>query len=215
MHIEALNRVRSQEDFQLNLRNKVCRFILFFLAGAFLGFASKFIEGVPHYGQFGDVLNIIGNIFTGIGIWAFVATIISAFSRSPVVAGMNVFLFFSGVLLAYYLYSMRLFGFFPTYYFLRWGAIAACSLFAAYVVWFSRGEGWIAAICAALPVGLLFEQGYGYLSIYSGINLFGAFMLIVILPKKKLEVIKIIPLAIAVAVIFIRFRILLYLIGGM
>ncbi|WP_434655319.1 hypothetical protein [Thermoanaerobacterium thermosaccharolyticum] len=24
---------------------------------------------------------------------------------------------------------------------------------AAYLVWFSRGKGWIAALCAALPIG--------------------------------------------------------------
>ncbi|WP_062049310.1 hypothetical protein [Bacillus sp. JCM 19034] len=87
------------------------------------------------------------------------ATLIAFWSKRPIYVALNVFFIFFGILLAYYLYSQLLFGFFPTYYFLRWGAIALASPIAAYIVWFSKGEGWSAAFCAALPIGLLLTQG--------------------------------------------------------
>lgn len=213
--IDILNNVRNKEESHLNVNQRVIQFLLLFLIGITVGFVSKYIEGVPHYGQVGDLLNIIGNICTGIGIWTFIATIISAWSRSPNIAGLNVFLFFSGLLLAYYLYSMKLFGFFPTYYFLRWGAIAICSPLAAYFVWYARGEGWIAAMSAALLIGLLAEQGYGYFSILSGFSLIAAIVLLVLLPKRKIQIIRIIPLAIIVAFVLEKFNILSYIIGGL
>lgn len=215
MSITFLNSIRRSETVQLSLKKQFLQGILFFIAGAFLGFVSKYIESIPHEGQLGNILSITGNIFTGIGIWAFLATIIAATSRSPLAAGIHVFLFFAGLILAYYLYSMELFGFFPSYYFFRWGAIAVCSPFAAYIAWYGRGDGWISAVCAALPISLLLEQSYGVLSIYSGLNFIIAILLLAVLSKNIRQAIKIIPVTLVVAVILIRFHVLSYLIGGL
>jgi hypothetical protein len=65
---------------------------------------------------------------------------------------------------------MRLFNFFPTYYFIRWGLIVLLSPLAAYIVWFSRGSGWIAALCAALPIGLLVSEGYNFFYTFSPVS---------------------------------------------
>ena len=215
MLIDILNKVRNQDVLDLTMKQKAIRFLLIFLLGIMLGFGSKYIEGIPHIGQVGDVLDTLASIFTQIGIWVFIATIISAWSRNPKMGGIYVFLFFSGTLLAYYAYSMKLFGFFPTYYFIRWGVIASMAPLAAYIVWFSRGEGWIAAFCASLPIGLLVYQGYGYFSIVTRLNLIFAIVLLIILPKGKYQLFRIIPFAIAVAVILKKFSILSYLIGGL
>ncbi|MBW9235447.1 hypothetical protein JQK62_25285, partial [Leptospira santarosai] len=59
------------------------------------------------------------------------------------------------MLLVYYVYSMWIFGFFPAYYFLRWGLIALASPLAAYIVWYSKGTGWTAALCAAMPISFV------------------------------------------------------------
>lgn len=72
------------------------------------------------------------------------------------------FAFFAGMLLSYYVYSAWVFGFFPTHVFIRWGIIAAASPIAAYLAWFGRGNGWIAAFCAAMPIGLLAAEGYPF-----------------------------------------------------
>ncbi len=47
--------------------------------------------------------------------------------------------------------------------FIRWGLITLLSPLAADIVWFSRGSGWIAAFCAALPIGLLVSEGYNFI----------------------------------------------------
>lgn len=215
MFIDILNKVRKQDEICLNMKQKSIRFLSIFMIGIIMGFASKYIEGVPHFGHIGDLLNIIGNISTGIGLWVILATIISVYSRSPIVAGIYVFIFFCGLLISYYLYSMKLFGFFPTYYFLRWGGIAICSPVAAYIVWYSRGEGWIAAFCAALPIGLLIEQGSGSLTIISGFNIIGSIVLLVLLPKQKFQVVRIIPLTIIVVMVLVKTPVISYFLGGL
>ncbi|MDZ5472951.1 hypothetical protein SM124_14630 [Bacillus sp. 31A1R] len=41
---------------------------------------------------------------------------------------------------------------------MRWGIVALVAPLAAYLVWFSKGKGWMAAFFAALPIGLLLSQ---------------------------------------------------------
>jgi hypothetical protein len=87
---------------------------------------------------------------------------IAAWSSHPGMGAVKVFAFFAGMLLSYYVYSAWVFGFFPTHVFIRWGIIAAASPIAAYLAWFGRGNGWIAAFCAAMPIGLLAAEGYPF-----------------------------------------------------
>ncbi|WP_371321718.1 DUF6518 family protein [Robertmurraya korlensis] len=76
---------------------------------------------------------IISDITTSIGVWVVLATLISVWSKNPEYAALKVLAFFVGMLLAYYIYSHVLFGFFPIYYFIRWGVIALVSPFCAYI----------------------------------------------------------------------------------
>ena len=157
-----------------NSKQKSIRIILFFIFGIFSGFLAKYTDMIPANGTIGGLINIVSSISSRTGIWVFIATIIAAWSRTPKAGAIHVFVFFVGMLLAYYIYSMRLFSFFPTYYFIRWGLIALLSPLAAYLTWFSRGSGWIAALCAALPIGLLVSEGYSFfytLSPLSGFDL--------------------------------------------
>lgn len=113
--------------------------------GGIMGLAAKHFDNAP----------VIGEIGTYLGVWVFAASLIAAFSRTPLHAAVLVPLFFVAMLAAYYLYSMRLFAFFPRREFLYWGGIAAASPAGAWIVWHGRGKGWIAALCASLPVALL------------------------------------------------------------
>lgn len=216
--LSFFNQIRVENNISLSLRIKGLRVFMFLVFGLALGFVIKLIEGIPHFGRVGDLFNLLGNICSRIGIWVFIATLIASWSRAPKAGAIHVFSFFCGMLLSYYVYSMKLFGFFPTYYFLRWGLIALASPIAGYIVWFSRGNGWIAAICAALPIGLLLEQGYAFLytrSIIFGFDLVVAILLLILLPIRKSQILKILPFTIAVAFIIRHYNVLAYLIGGL
>lgn len=202
----------------LNTKQKVIRIVLFFIFGIFSGFLAKYVDTIPSNGTIGSLINIISNISSRIGIWVFIATIIAAWSRTPKAGAIHVFVFFVGMLLAYYIYSMKLFTFFPTYYFIRWGLIALLSPLAAYVVWFSRGSSWIAVLCAALPIGLLASEGYNFLYTFSpvsGFDLIAAIILFFILPKSKYQYLKVLVFTIFISILLRKFDVLSYIIGGL
>lgn len=150
-----------------------------------------------HLAKYADGVSVFGDIGTQLGIWVLVATILAAWSRSPEAAALHVFAFFAAMLMTYYAYSMVLFGFFPRYYFMAWGGFALLSPIAAYVVWYARGNGWTAALCASLPVALLLMEGYSFpytLNATHGFALFSALLLFVALPAKNLQRLRMIPI---------------------
>lgn len=218
MSINLLKIIRIKEQPKLTAKQIIIQLSACFIFGVILGIIAKYSDTFPSNGGIERLVSIISNLTTQLGIWVVLATIIAVWSRSPKIAAIKVFTFFAGMLLAYYIYSQALFGFFPSYYFMRWGAIALVSPFAAYIVWFSRGEGWFAAFCAALPIGLLLAQGYSFFYVFSvvlGFDLFAAILLLVILPRQKAQYLKIVPMSILIAFILSNSDILLYLFGGL
>ena len=189
-----------------------------FIFGVLLGVIAKFSDTVSAIGVIGTFFRIISDITTNIGLWVVLATLIAVWSKSAIFAGLKVMAFFIGMLLAYYVYSQVLFGFFPTYYFFRWGLIALVSPLAAYLVWFSRGNGWKPAFCAALPIGLLLAQGYPFFYLFSigfGVDLFFALFLLVVLTKSKSQYLRVIPMSILIFLIIRNTDILTYIFGGL
>ena len=122
----------AKDQHELTAKQMTKQLCACFLFGALSGVIAKYSDTVPSNSQMGMFFDFISSVTTRLGIWVLIATIIAAWSRSPKVAAINVFTFFAGMLLAYYKYSQVLFGFFPTYYFLRWGSIAIASSLAAY-----------------------------------------------------------------------------------
>ncbi|MBO3444361.1 hypothetical protein [Clostridium sp. CCUG 7971] len=104
---EGLNEIRQKERSDLSINQKFIKALLVFIFGAVMGVLAKYTDGT-----------LIGLIGTYLGIWIFIATLISVHSKTPEEAALHVFAFFVAMLLAYYIYSMKLFGFFPSYYFL-------------------------------------------------------------------------------------------------
>jgi hypothetical protein len=154
------------------------------ILGAFLGLLAKYSDG-----------SNIGLIGTGIGFWVLVTIIIAAWSRSPKTAALHSFVFLAAMLISYYVYSMAFFGFFPRHYFIRWASLALLAPIGGYLMWFSMGNGWIAAICAAIPISLLIVRGdfffdaltipLYHLILPTVFDLFSAVLLFIILPKKN------------------------------
>jgi len=216
---DRLYQVRPPSITYFPMQKKILHALLSFAFGIAMGFLAKYIEDIPHFvGQTGDSLNVLSIIMSRIGIWVLIATVISAWSRTPEAGALHVFVFFAGMLITYYIYSMVIFHFFPTYYFLRWGSIALVAPIAAFIVWYSKGEGWIASFCAALPIGLLLASGYGFYGsffIWQGFDLFSAILLYALLPIGKFQRLRLIPLIIIVFLIINKANVLSFLFGGL
>jgi len=150
MSRNLLKSFKIKDKSKLTAKQTIIYLGVYFIFGILLGVIAKYSDTVPSNSESGMFYSIISDITTSIGIWIALATLISVWSRSAIYAALKVLAFFVGMLLGYYIYSQVLFGFFPSYYFLRWGAIALVSPICAYIVWFSRGEGWGPAFCAAL-----------------------------------------------------------------
>ena len=130
--------------------------ILCLALGIILGITSKYLDTVAVDGSWiTNVLHYLGDLFTRLGIWVWMATLIAAYSRTLRRAAINTFVFFLGMLMSYYIYSAYLFGFFPTSYFIRWGAIALLSPLLAVIVWKANDNERLAMILPALSMGLM------------------------------------------------------------
>jgi len=207
---DKLNQIRTQADVIITQEQKLLHLLVVSVLGILMGFLSKYTDGTN-----------LGLIGTGIGFWILLTTVIAAWSRSPKVAALNAFIFLGSVLIAYYVYSMLLFGFFPTYYFIAWGTIALFTPIGGYLIWFSRGIGWISALLAAIPISLLLVKGAFFfealtiplysLTIPTGFNLLSAVLLFIILPKKGLQQLRILPLVIILFILIEHFDISRYL----
>ena len=201
--IAALDKVRAPSENKtllvINIRN--IGFALLF--GAILGFLAKYTDGTT-----------IGLIGTNIGIWIFITTLICIYSSSPLAAAIHAFIFLLAMLSVYYIYSMFLFGFLPKYYLFAWGSIALVSPIGGFVVWYARGKGWFAAVCAALPISLLIVGGYNFyytFSITAGLDLLFAVILILIFSKDWSQRMRIVIVTIFISIVLARIGILYYL----
>ncbi|AMA74383.1 hypothetical protein ACH33_17330 [Aneurinibacillus sp. XH2] len=218
--IELLSKIRGEQTASITMQQKTLQVLLSFSFGVLLGFISKYSDTIPSNGLLGYILGIISDITTRLGIWVLLATIIAVWSNNPRIGAIKVFAFFVGMLLMYYIYSMWLFGFFPTYYFIHWGVIALASPIAAYIVWFSRGNGWIAAFCAAMPIGLLVSTGYPFFYTYTfaithGFEILFSVILFIILPTNQKQRLRIFTSTLFIMFIIRNSNILSYLFGGL
>jgi hypothetical protein len=146
----------------IKLINKIPDFIICLVLGTALGTISKYLDTIAvDESWWTNILHYFGNLFTRLGIWILIATIIAAYSKTLVRAAINTFLFFIGMLISYYIYSAYLFGFFPTRYFMLWGSIALVSPILAIIVWKAKNHVHLAFILPALPMGLLLNLSLG------------------------------------------------------
>ncbi len=200
------NQIRPKPLIRVSARQQLAQAAAAFFLGGGLGLLAKYLDGVP----------LLGLIGTSLGVWVLMATLLAAWSRSPEAAALHVFLFFAAMLSAYYLYSMALFGFFPRYYFLAWGAIALLAPFGAYVVWYARGQGWGAALCAGLPVAVLLAEGYRFyytLDRAQGLDLLAALGLAAWLGRKSGQWMRILAIGAILGAVIQKLHMLAWLFG--
>ncbi|MEH7352953.1 DUF6518 family protein [Neobacillus drentensis] len=202
---EKLVYIRAKSEKVPPLQQRLVRVLFVFMLGALLGFLAKYTDGL-----------VVGLIGTYLGFWITVTTIIAVRSRSPKAAALHAFVFLIAMLLVYYIYSMLLFGFFPKYYFIAWGSIALISPIGGYAVWYAKGNGWIAALCAAFPISLLLVEGYSFfytLSIPRGFDIILAVLLFIILPANYFQRLRMLPIVTGLFFLIEQIGLLYYLPG--
>ena len=110
--IDFLHEIRRPK--RISLSRKLLYSTLIFIVGIILGIVSKVLDTIPsnHVPYLLRFLDL-GNFFSDMGIWLFLAVVISVYSQSPIRSAINVFLFFVGMVGSYYLYTVLVAGFFP------------------------------------------------------------------------------------------------------
>jgi len=195
------SRIRSRSTTRLSVQRKLLDAVLVVFLGALLGYLAKFFDGTP----------VVGQIGTNLGVWILIGTLLAALARSPRAAAVHVLLFFAAMLIVYYIYTLVLFGFFPMYYFKGWGTIALISPLGAYLVWYARGEGWLAALCAAAPISLILAEGIRFFTNTSAayaFDLLAALLLLFVLGSTWRQRVKITLIAAALSLIVWKLRLL-------
>lgn len=203
---EYLRKIRTP-DTGLSLRAKIIISAAMAVAGFLLGVFQKWLDSVP----VNELPAIAGrldlaNCFGRFGVWILLATAISVFSKTPVRAMINVFLFLISMVSGYYIYCSFVLGFLPRSYMMIWVAASFAAPFAAFVCWYAKGKGLIAVLISAAILGVSFSQAF---FIFGGFRVTHAVevaiwlaVLVILLKKKPKETALELGVSLPVAVIY-------------
>ena len=150
--------IRKPEK-KVAVREEVLYSVLILVFGIVMGFVAKMLDTgdlgeLPSFLGMIDIVNFLGRF----AIWIFIGVCISIYSISAGRAAVNVFLFFAGMVGAYYIYSFFVAGFFPKSYAMMWIALVFVTPLLGAVCWYAKGEGLIATAISGVILGVLFAQ---------------------------------------------------------
>ena len=160
---EFLNKIRiSNKD--MKTKNKIINTFLIMLLGISLGIFSKWLDnlGINDAIWWQHILGILDlrNVFSYVGIWIFLAITISVFSKTPLRAGLNVFLFFVGMTVSYHLYTIMFSGFNPKSYMVIWYGITAITPILAFICWYAKGNNKISIIISSVILAVMLKESF-------------------------------------------------------
>lgn len=162
------------------------------LLGIVLGIFSKYLDctasnDLPVVMEYLDIRNFLGRF----AVWIWIAVCISVYSISPKRAGINVFLFFGGMVASYYLYSTFVAGFFPKTYAMIWFGFTVVSPVLAFICWYAGGESKVSLILStgitAVLFNMTFVYGWGYFDIRSPLDLVVFVCGLVVVKRKTMK----------------------------
>ncbi len=162
---EFLGKIRTpQKSYSIRKQALISMDILLF--GVFMGVFSKYLD--YRQANLSTLLHLIDravdlhNFLGKLAPWIVIAVCIAVYSTTPIRAGINVFVFFAGMVSSYYWYSNFIAGFFPKSYALVWIAFTAVSPFLAFLCWYAKGTGRIAFLLSSGVTGILLNCAFYY-----------------------------------------------------
>ena len=162
----------------IKLSAQILNSILILLFGIALGVAAKWLDSIP----FNDAIwwqYILGvldlrNVFSEFAIWLLIALAVSVYSRTPLRASLNAFLFFAGMCISYHLYTIVFAGFNPRRYMMIWYGFTLLSPLLALICWYGKGETKTSLIIDILILAVMMSEcfaiGFWYFDITRIIN---------------------------------------------
>ena len=105
------------------------------ILGMIFGVLAKAGDVAIQGNVFGNILYSFGTVSTGIFIWVAICTVIAILSKSKLWAGMNVFLFLTVMILAYYLYSYFVVGYFVWRIVKFWLIMLIPATISGFIIW--------------------------------------------------------------------------------
>ena len=183
-------------------------FMLFCLVlGMLMGWLAKDLAGN----------GVIGAIIYNIGIWVFVSALIAVYSPEAVRAAVHVFLYFIGVIAAYYTHLFALGGRVDMGQVVYWIIFAAIGALIGFIDWHAGDKEWLGAGCAALPISLLIAEGYPIyhsMSVSLGFDIVCAIILYILLAPGKNQKLMALPFIMAFTFALVYFDVFSKIFGG-
>lgn len=140
----------------MSKKSNVYSLFLPFIIGIVLGITAKLID-VPYVTSKFPVFDDIMGRF---GIWVWAAAIISILSKTALFAAVRSFVFFIGMLSAYYGYTVLFLNFFPKSQMILWGGIAMITPFCGFLIWQIHREHHYVNFISSLPFMIFFTEWY-------------------------------------------------------
>lgn len=192
---EVLEKIRIP-DKNLKLSRKIINTSLIFLLGIILGIFSKWLDNlsIDDTVWWQHILGVLdlGNVFSELGIWIFIAITISVFSKTPLRASLNVFLLFIGMTVSYHLYTICVSGFNPKSYMMIWYTITSISPILSFICWYAKSKNKISLMISSLILTVMFILSFSigmwyfyFKSIIDTILFIGAILVLYVSPKNS------------------------------
>lgn len=197
---------------------KLFNTFIIFISGFILGIISKIfdimdLELIHNIFLYLD----LGAFFSRMSIWLLFALIISVYSKTPLRAAINVFLFFVGMLISYYGYGYIIQGIFPKKVIFFWYILAVISPLLAIPCWYAKGKGYLSIFISSVILSIFFILAFyfdinGFHLRHYGMEAINWIIAIIMLYNNPKQFIKIMILSISLGIL-IRCVYLKYLIG--
>lgn len=172
-----LDKIRTPEK-GMRLSIKVRNSVFVLMSGIILGAFSKCLDNtaIDDTMWWKHILGILDlrNVFSMFGIWFLAALVVAVYSKTPLRAGLNVFLFFAGMCMSYHLYTVLFCGFNPKRYMMIWYTITLLSPLPALACWYAKGKTRVSLMIDILILTVMmnvcFSFGFWYFDFNGIIN---------------------------------------------